>query len=577
MAGNNDGDYRVFLDVSLEINGSKRYRKPPEPDTGTVEIENGTDADDGGEKIVRINAPSADSAQKHPFVTSSYKRSAARFNSFSSRREGTQGELVEKRTCSGPFVTELAVYDWGGNYSFYEKFLRDAERFRDIEGRESPHVPFFSYIPQYSQMNSSQSDYYFWLRTCVRNGTYPMADISYILLLIYETINLCASSDNVRDAELLGRLWSAYRSVYPILDKYLSEWMADYCMTASIRLPEYVFAFLPKIVERSTLKEFYIEEAFLRAGSDGSNSLSECLIEAYSDYDLSRSRYLREDPSLAAQTKEIFRTVTDKMRAAGKGIFSKERFRRVTLNRDVYSGSLCSCSVKKRLTVTLNTPFRSPETRKTVTELLRFAENAVRKTHGIRSRLSVTGLDPAVLNIAERTGEIVCRPPEEEYLSKYDAPDGAVSIDDAIVVENTSWENTEILTEGADETENGRPVFDEPDGALVWNGEHGDETEEEPADADGVDASPLTVLRRIDGNLWKVLREATGSYGKSGDTLFESHCRELGLFPDSAASAINDVFADMTGDVILEAGDGGYTLIEDYADDLIELFRNDTD
>ena len=330
-------------------------------------------------------------------------------------------------------------------------------------------------------------------------------------------------------------------------------------------------------MERSTLKEFYIEEAFLRAGSDGSSSLSECLIEAYSDYDLSRSRYLREDPSLAAQTKEIFRTVTDKMRAAGKGIFSKERFRRVTLNRDVYSGSLCSCSVKKRLTVTLNTPFRSPETRKTVTELLRFAENAVRKTHGIRSRLSVTGLDPAVLNIAERTGEIVCRPPEEEYLSKYDAPDGAVSIDDAIVVENTSWENTEILTEGADETENGRPVFDEPDGALVWNGENGDETEEEPADADGVDVSPLTVLRRIDDNLWKVLREAAGSYWKSGDTLFESHCRELGLFPDSAASAINDVFADMTGDVILEAGDGGYTLIEDYADDLIELFRNDTD
>ena len=33
----------------------------------------------------------------------------------------------------------------------------------------------------------------------------------------------------------------------------------------------------------------------------------------------------------------------------------------------------------------------------------------------------------------------------------------------------------------------------------------------------------------------------------------------------------------MTGDVILEAGDGGYTLIDDYADDLIELFRNDTD
>ncbi len=575
MVENKGNDMSLFIDVSSEISGSKSYRRPPEPDTGTALIEDGSEAADTGEKIVRVNGPTEDTKPKGSFVTSSYKRGGAKFNRASFGRDNSPGELVVKRTCSGPFIAEVSIFDWGGNYSFYEKFLRDAERFRNVEGRESPHVPFFSYIPQYSQMNSAQSDYYFWLRTCVKNGTYPMSDISYILLIIYEIINLCASSDNSNDALLLARIWSAYRGVYPILDKYLSEWMADYCLTNGVRLPESVFVFLPRIVERSTLKEFYLEEAFKRAESDGSMSVSDCLIDAYSDYDLTRSRYMRDDPALEAQTRDLFRSVIDKMRIAGKGIFSEDHFRTVSLNRDVYSGSLCSCSVKKRLTLILNTPFRSPETRKTVTELLRFAENAVRKTHGIRSRLSVTGLDPAVMNIAEKTCEIVCRPPEEEYLSRYDAPDGAVSIDDAIIVESMSWENTEVLTEGTDNDNFISRDDEEPDGALIWNGENGDEAEKEPQETDVEDISPLTVLRRTDENLLKVLSASAESYSETGDTGFEAHCREFGLFPDSAAGAINDVFADLTGDVILESGDGGYEIVEDYADDLLELFKKE--
>lgn len=575
VAVRNDGDFRAFVDISSEIDGSKHYRKPPDPDTGTALIENGSDEPGDGEKIVRIGGPVEKKESKATFATSSYKRSGAGFSAFSSKRGNTPGKLVEKKTCDGPFVLEISIYDWGGSYSFYEKFLRDAERFRNVEGREAPHVPFFSYIPQYSQMNAAQSDYYFWLRTCVRNGTYPMSDISYILLLIYETINLCGSSDCVRDSELLGRIWSAYRSVYPILDKYLSEWMADYCMTNGVRLPDCVFGFLPRVVERTTVKEFYLEEAFGRAGSDGSKCLSECLADAYSDYDLSRSRYLREDPALAAQTKEIFRSVIDKMQVAGRGLFSRDRFRRVTLNRDAYCGSLCSCSVKKRLVVTIDSPFRSPETRKTVTELLRFAENAVRKARGIRSRLSVTGLDPSVLNMAEKAGETVCRPLEEEYLARYDAPDGSFSIDEAIIVENTSWENTEILTEGSAGEDTVSSDNEEPDGALIWNGGTDEITETKQADGDAEDLSPVTVLLRTDERLLEVLRSSAESYCGSGNTTFETRCRELGLFPDSAAGVINDVFADATGDVILEPGDGGYGIVADYADDLRKLLGLD--
>ena len=59
---------------------------------------------------------------------------------------------LEERNIGGEYIESVSVFDWGGDLGFYEKFRTDAERYRDVKGSPCPHVPFFSYVPQYSQM-----------------------------------------------------------------------------------------------------------------------------------------------------------------------------------------------------------------------------------------------------------------------------------------------------------------------------------------------------------------------------------------------------------------------------------------
>jgi hypothetical protein len=50
-------------------------------------------------------------------------------------------------------------------------------------------------------------------------------------------------------------------------------------------------------------------------------------------------------------------------------------------------------------------------------------------------------------------------------------------------------------------------------------------------------------------------------------------CRSMGKMIDAVADEINGIAADVFGDVILEEGDGGYAVIEDYKEQLQYLWR----
>ena len=57
------------------------------------------------------------------------------------------------------------------------------------------------------------------------------------------------------------------------------------------------------------------------------------------------------------------------------------------------------------------------------------------------------------------------------------------------------------------------------------------------------------------------------------DLSFEVLCRESGLFPDSAASDINESFSEEIGDIVLENEGGKYVLVEEYVDELKMLIE----
>ncbi|MBR3423749.1 MAG: TerB N-terminal domain-containing protein, partial [Clostridia bacterium] len=404
-----------------------------------------------------------------------------------------------------------------------------------------------------SQMNTSQFDYYFFLRDEIRSGRYPVADLSYILLFIYEIINLGNCSDNEKDISTLCGLWNAYRVVYPVLDKYLSEWAADYCLIHSVDLPLSAASVLPRIAPRSTLKEFYLEEAFKRSGDDIS-VFSECLISSCSDYVPEKSRYLSDNPDLLKKLKLIFCETVADMIVRQTGLFSPDSRSESVIKRDAYSGSLCSYNVKKRLSVTVRSPFRSQDFRREITEILRYCENIVRRNEGIRSRLTVD-LPADIRNIIDNG--FSSRPPGEEYLSFYDSPSGPVSIEGAIELENSSWESTERLVGNSFDEES----IEEPNGALSYipdTDEYGS-----LVTSNNTLYPPKPASIDFDTILSEMLNNP--------DLAFEDLCRDAGLFPDSVASEINESFSEEIGDIILDNSKGKYLLIEDYIEDIKDL------
>ena len=549
-------DFYVLNDVASYVDNNKKYKRPLHPDVDTIEIN--VDSLKSDNKTLRF---SPEKINREEYSTQSYFRTGTGFSNNKTHSRKSEGKLIEERIISGQFLESVSVFDWGGDFGFYEKFRHDAEKYREVKGKPCPHVPFFSYVPQYSQMKPAQMSYYFYLRDELRSGHYPLSDLSYVLLYVYELINLGDDSDNHRDIQILCALWSAYRTVYPVLDKYLSEWVADYCLIHSVDLPSVVTPFLPQVASRSSLKEFFLEEAY-KASSGDISVFTECLIAACSDYVPERSRYLTDDPSLLLKLKSIFKETVSKLIAEKSMMFSPDRRNESLVKRDAYSGSLCSYSVKKRLFVKVCSPFRSQDVRREVTEILRYCENIVRKNAGIRSRLTVD-LKSEIKNIIANGSS--SRSDDETYLALYDAPEGELSIEGAINLENISWDSTERLVGDIYDDGTEEEHEEEPIGTISFS-------DDLPSENAAHDKSTDDTSSFFDPRYNDVLLKIISANGENSPS-FESFCRDAGIFPDSAASEINEYFTDVFGDIVLENKHGKYFLIEDYRDQISELLK----
>lgn len=505
------------------------------------------------------------SADRFPnvFVRQSYAGHGARRSRDAARTAaGTppQADLLVSYEPDNVLIHKVSVYRWPNKYHFYEKFIRNARLSHAAVGHECPRVPFFSYIPQYSQLTRAQAHFYFWFRDNAREGRYLEADVSYVLLYVYEIINLPDEIEPREGAVLLCRLWNAYRRAHRELDKYLSEWLCDYCLIHAIPLPAEAAPLVPAAVRCSTLPEFYFSAGMT---GDDLSGFAAALIAAASDYDCKTSRYydgFREafDTAIPAA---VAAAVT-RMRDCQTGIFSPDATKTIKHSRDAFCGSLCEHNVKRRIDVELSSLARSHELRTSVTATVKYAENRLRTAKHLKSRLAATGLpDDAKAAIdayfAAAYPDSV-RPDEvtPAYEAFYDAPDTPFTPEEARKIEESSWEMTALL-EGTRE-ESAPFAVPAEDAALSFAAFAAEATPEKTAAEK--EETPDGLVR---GALCAVL---------DGGGL-EQYCRARDLFPDDVASRVNEAAYDRIGDVVLEKTGAGWTLVEDYRED-VESWSN---
>lgn len=453
-------------------------------------------------------------------------------------------------------IMRVRVFPWPSEYSFYERFLTDAEKYYRVKCDPLDFVPFFSYTPQYNQMNIEQLRYYIYWRYRLRHGEYIKTDYSYIFLYLYELINLENVSTPEARLDSMCRVWLAYRADFPRLDRYVGEWITDFCLIH--RLPPPVDALdgvLGEVLAEMSLREFYLT---------GKNKHTDVSLYNF----IRRNNTYRYERSsvYSAKTKALFDThlfaaVVYAIEKTEHSSEEKRRYSKVTSVRPSYANALCVYSVKRRIEVEYLSYSHTYRFRGLITSFVKSSENGIRAALGMKTRLSAPGLsEEALLAVREYYDKHL--PPasaapapkkseEDIRYELYERRDDGFTPDSAVDIEEKSWELTKLLTDGIeDDTPDiikEPPVIPEPV-AEAEEAQYGDEY--------GLLVSRLDDIQR--GYIRALL---------SGDGA--EYIKNARVFEAALQDRINELAFDVTGDIIIDSGE----ISEDYRELIGKYFE----
>ena len=449
-------------------------------------------------------------------------------------------------------IHTVRLYSWSSAYPYYEQFRKAAIYYYNKTSPQVPHEPYFSYMPQYAQLTDRQLAYYLYFRSEIRAGRYPAADYSYILLLIYETINLSDKLPPERSVELLARLWLNYRAEYPRLDTQLSEWIFDMCLLERIAPPHDILGEIGLALPASAgLREFYADAV------GNADAFTTLLLRYCSNYDYKKSKFATGEnlPLYKKHMHGVLSYIISKSNDPSHPFeFAGLSLQDSKTQRDSYTGALCSPRVKKRIEIEFCSFSHSHELRFIVTDILKYAENRIRAHIGVKSRLSVNSLPAEIKKLADEyfSAELPIRtlhPSIEnevpEYEKLYEPVSRGLSFEAAARIEALSWETTGRLVEAFEEDEQITETVEEPIAAPP-----------DPAEEGGLfDSLSDIEIAFIRATLAEDFSEQSRIASRAGS------------LPDVIADKINTLAADITGDILLEDIGGGYGVLEDYAEE----------
>ncbi len=522
------------------------------------------------------------------------------FDSIDAPAKHSAGEIVSDRAGEGWLIRQVTVRTWINDFSFYAGFGRNAASSHNRRGIPVKPVPYGSFVPQYAQMDDRQLAFYLWFRDNARAGTYLDADFAYILLYIFEILNIPELVPPAEGMQILCGLWAHYREKYRKLDTYLCEWVPDYALIHGVPLPGSIEPFLGDIVRRAQCKEFYLDNMTPPGGRLSKRALevlAGVLLEAYSDYDYTKSRYYTGGNRQVYDDtiREVLTTVLLDAYEKNRGMFVLDRIYRLT--RDSYCGAIIQTDQKRRIDVAFHSCIRSPDTRRFVTGVVKYAENRLRGRLRIKSKLGVTEIsaeDKAVVDAWFGPDDVVpakkkaAAAEEEAYLKQYEAETQGFDFTAAHRIEADSWVNTSRLTveeaalDAEDDRRNVQSEMPAPE-SILYEPEMEEEVPGAVVMAENVEEIPCDFTpaeeSERDFAMPQVPAHDRHSLEKEAvaallDGRFVQHCRDQGLFPGRVAEQINEIFLDVVGDILIDAD--GFTMIEDYREDAIAWCSNQT-
>ncbi len=496
-------------------------------------------------------------------------------------------------TPENSMIRQVSVFRWPERYQYYERFTADAGRYFNRTSAEVPFVNFFAYMPQYGQMSQDQLRWYLYWRDNVRHGVYLSTDYSYIFLYIYEILNLPEKIKPEQGLAMLCDLWLAYREQFPRLDRYLGEWVCDYCLIHSLPAPlDRLSEILPTLVTILTFREFYIP---FRA--DGDCPITPQLCDVLSTHNWRQSKYLTPENRIVFET-HIYASVLGALHhawAVDPDFVSLLGFSEVQQSRNAFSGALCTYACKRRIDVRYLSLSRSYQLKFILSDLFKLAENCIRAHYGIKARLNASGV-PEILKtyvkdyfarelpppqkaprkpaetVAQKA-EAARKQEESAYAALYEPLSTSLSPEAALALEKDSWANTELLVvpEDASAAEPEPSTNADASVAAAQVGESVKAACDTPEDIEDADEDITyddpyeNFVRHLNDLYYTALKHIICREQAEFMTL----CQTAMLLPDAMIDAINELAVTYTDDTVIDP-DGSFWILSDfYANDVM--------
>lgn len=466
---------------------------------------------------------------------------------------------IDSYSPDNSLIRAVRIYRWPSAYTYYARFLADARHYLHTDAPPCPREPFFSYVPQYSQLTPNRLNWYLYWRSQVRAGVYPDCDYTYLLLYLYEIINLADEIPPAEGVSALCALWLGYRMRYPRLDRFLGEWICDYCLIHHLPPPgDLLGDEIALFIEGASLKEFWLS----RPGSQ-TEAYAGALIRFASNYDYHKSKFataenlpLYDRHIYAAMSAVVSACAGDETHLLGGGGLQESR-----LSRDAFGGALCAHENKYRIEVDYCSFTRSHELRFLVSDIIKYTENRLRAYLGIKSRLGLYALPNDIRAMIDHylAGALPAHEPapsprraaeaaeEKQYAPLYEPLSTTLSPEHAAAIESASWNTTRRLVEAFGESEQNEPAPPPPP----------------PPAAETADVSLPSRLRECGLDAFvRALRDGNHAAAKA-------EADRRGMLLDAAADRVNEIAVECFGDILLEQNDPGrYAVIDDYRDEL---------
>ncbi len=491
-------------------------------------------------------------------------------------------------TPENPLIKSVTICRVKYPISFYRNFKRDANRLWSKTSQKCERVPFFAYVPQHSQLDFDQLRWYLYWRSRVMDGEFLQTDYSYILLFIYEIINCPELIEPSRGAYLLASLWAEFASEYPKLDQVLGNWLCDYCLLHQLpcpreRLGPYV---IENGVKRVKLPEFYM----------GMQSPLECsaeLIARSATYDWKKSGY-RHPENSEAFDKHIV--------AAFCKVYSEHLINDMSLSsceREMswlsYNDALCEPDTRRFLAVKYISYDRPKSRDNIVNEIIRYSENQVRAGLGVSQRLKINSIPESIKlcideyfnenfpSMAKKRKAATKKRTEAQleaehrYDSLYEPKSSGFSLENALEIERSSWETTEVLTSALEDSPIETVSLEKaPEASCSEVFEPvckpiaaGDELLSTEFNMNSGENEYKLLVSSLDPDCRELLKMLADGDHRAAVKL----ASRTNALADALIDKINETAFRETGDSIIEPCGDGYKIISDYMEELLPWLK----